>query len=32
MPAPNLEIISVFGIVAIPTQLVVFPFPKSPFL
>ena len=32
MPAPNLETVSVFGIVAIPTQLVVIPFLKVPFL
>jgi len=31
MPAPNLETISVFGIVAIPTQMVVIPFLKVPF-
>ena len=32
MPASNLETVSVFGIVAIPTQLVVIPFLKVPFL
>ena len=31
MPAPNLETVIVFGIVAIPTQLVVIPF-LNPFL
>jgi len=31
MPAPNLETVSVFGIVAISTQLVIIPFLKVPF-
>ena len=31
MPAPNLQTVSVFGIVAIPTQLVVIPFLKVSF-
>ena len=29
MPAPNFETVSVFGIVAISTQLIVFPFVKA---
>ena len=32
LAAPNLETLSVFGIVAIPTQLVVIPFLRVPFL
>ena len=32
MAAPNLETVSVFGIVTIPTQLIVIPFLKVPFL